>query len=123
VSMKMKPQRLAGRTRMPRKREADGEFAVSDEKSDGRGVRQDEAAKNRGHERICAALGEEFAYPELKAAVQSELRAENFVLAEDEEEEADTDAERGEGAGVAGVVREGHCWMIVKRGCGEKKKI
>jgi hypothetical protein len=55
--------------------------------------------------------------------VQRELRAEDFVFAKIEEEEADADAERGEGAGVAGVMGERHRWMIVKPGCGEKKKI
>ncbi len=104
-------------------REPDGEFAVRDKEGDGRGVRQDEAAKNRRHERIRAAFGKEFADPELKAAVKRELRAEDFVFAKIEEEEADADAKRGERAGVAVVMGERHRWMIVKPGCGEKKKI
>jgi len=104
-------------------READGEFAVRDEEGDGGGVRQDETAKNRGHEGVGAAFGEEFADPELKAAVKRELRAEDFVFAKIEEEEADADAERGERAGVAVVMGERHRWMIVKPGRGEKKKI
>jgi hypothetical protein len=104
-------------------RDPDGEFAVSDEEGDGRGVRQDETAKNRRHEGIRAAFGEEFADPELKAAVKRELRAENFVFAKIEEEEADADAKRGERAGVAVVGGERHRWMIVKPGRGEKKKI
>jgi len=44
--------------------------------------------------------------------VQGELRAEDFVLAEDEEEDAYADAEHGEGAGV-GIVHGG---MIVRAG-------
>ena len=103
-------------------REPDGEFAISDEESDGRGVRQNETAKNRRHEGIRAAFGEEFADPELKPAVKRELRAENFVFAKIEEEEADGDAERGKRAGVAVVMGERHRWMIVKPGCREKKR-
>jgi len=104
-------------------RDPDSEFGVSDEEGDGRGVRQDEPAKNRRHERVGAAFGEEFADPELKAAVKRELRAENFVFAKIEEEEADADAKRGERTGVAGILGERHRWMIVKPGYGEKKKI
>jgi hypothetical protein len=103
-------------------REPDGEFAVSDKESDGRGVRQDETAKYRRHERVSAAFGEEFADPELKAAVKRELGAENFVFAKIEEEEADGNAERGERAGVAVVMGERHRLMIVKPVCGEKKR-
>jgi hypothetical protein len=43
----------------------------------------------------------------LKAAVKRELRAEDFVFAKIEEEEADADAERGERAGVAGFGGDG----------------
>jgi len=50
------------------------------------------------------------------------LRAEDFVLAEDEEEEADADANYGECAGVLGVRGERHRWMIVKANPEEKKK-
>src|SRR5713226_3626622 len=84
------------------KRETNSEFAIGHEKSDGRGVRQNKAAKYRRHEGIRAAFGEEFADPELKPAVQRKLRAEDFVFAKIEEEEADADAERGKRAGVAG---------------------
>lgn len=104
-------------------READGELAVSDEEGDGRGVRQDEAAKYRRHERVGAAFREEFADPELKPTVKRELRAKDFVFAKIEEEEADGDAKRGKRAGVAVVMGERHRWMIVKPGRGEKKKI
>jgi len=104
-------------------RETDGEFAIGHEESDGRGVRQNKAAKYRRHEGIRAAFGEEFADPELEPAVKRELRAEDFVFTKIEKEEAYGYAERGEGAGVASVMGERHCWMIVKRGCGEKKKI
>src|SRR5260370_16458267 len=103
-------------------REPDGEFAVSDEEGDGRGVRQNETAKNRRHEGIRAAFGEEFADPELKAAVKGELRAKDFVFAKIEEEEADADPERGDRPEVAVVMGERPRWMIVKPGCGEKKR-
>ena len=102
--------------------ESDGEFAVGDEEGDGRGVGENKIAEGGDHEGIGAAFGEKFVDPELKAAVQGELRVEDFVLGEDEEEEADADAEKREGAGVAGVGGEGHGGMIVKARCGEKKK-
>jgi len=54
-------------------------------------VWEDEAAENRRHERVGAAF-EEAVDPELKAAVKSELGSEDFVLAENEEEDADADA-------------------------------
>jgi hypothetical protein len=40
-----------------------------------------------------------------------------------EEENSDADAERGESAGVGVVMGGTHDRMIVKPGCGEKKKI
>lgn len=76
-----------------------GEFRVSHQESDRRGVRKHESAKHRGHERVGAAL-EESVDPILEAAVKSELRAENFVLAENQEEYSDGDAQHGERAGV-----------------------
>ena len=82
--------------------DTDGEFAVSDEEGDGSGVRENEAAEGGDHEGIGAAI-EKAVDPILKAAVKSELGAEDFVLAEDEEEDADGDAQEGEGAGVLGV--------------------
>ena len=82
------------------KSDADGQLAVGHEEGDGRGVRQDESAENGSHERVGAALFEEAIDPELKAAMKSELSAENFVLAEDEEEDADADAKNGNGTGV-----------------------
>lgn len=80
--------------------EADGELTISDEKGDWRSVRQNKAAKNRRHERIRAAF-EKSIDPILKAAVESELRAEDFVFAEDQEKKADADAQEGESLGVA----------------------
>src|SRR5882762_9122145 len=67
------------------------------------GVGWDEVAEGGDHEGVGAAFGEEFVDPELKAAVQGEFCAEDFVLGEDEEEEAHADAEDGEGARVLGV--------------------
>jgi hypothetical protein len=55
-------------------------------------VGKNETPEDRGHEGIGAALFEEAVDPELEAAVKRELRAEDFVLAEDEEKEADADA-------------------------------
>src|SRR5260370_322212 len=99
-----------------------GECEIGDEKGEGRGVCKTETGKNGGNEGIRAALGEDFADPEWKPAVKRELRAEDFVFAKIEEEEADGDAERGERAGVAVVMRDRHRWMIVKPGCREKKR-
>lgn len=82
-------------------RDADGQLTISDEKGDRRRVSQDEAAKRGDHEGISAAF-EEAVDPVLEAAVKRELRAEDFVLAENEEENADGDAEEGEGAAVGG---------------------
>jgi hypothetical protein len=39
------------------KGESDGEFAVSDQEGDGRGVGENEIAEGRDHERIDAAFG------------------------------------------------------------------
>ena len=64
-------------------------------------MRQDESAKNGGHEWICSAF-EEFVDPELKTAVQCELRTENFVLRENQEQHADGDAQKRDGLGVGG---------------------
>src|SRR5690242_2876834 len=97
-----------------RKSDADGQLAVGHKEGDGRGVRQDESAENRSHERVGAALFEEAVNPELKAAVKSELSGEDFVLAEDEEEEADADPKNSHGTGVqvvwgVGIEHEG--WL------------
>jgi len=67
-------------------------------------VGEDETPEDRGHEGIGAALFEEAVDPELEAAVKRELRAEDFVLAEDEEKEADADAQNGERAGIVVLV-------------------
>ena len=73
-------------------RKPDREFAVGDQERDRRRMRKDEVAQYRRHQRIGAALREKFVNPELKAAMQGKLCAEDFVLAEDEEEDANTDA-------------------------------
>jgi len=85
-------------------------------------VGEDEIAEDGGHEGVGSAFGEEFVDPELKAAVESELGGKNFVLGEDQKEEADADAEDGQGAGVLGIGGR-HGWMIVKTRCGEKEKV
>lgn len=92
-----------------RQGEADGKLAIGDQERDGGGVREDEPFQDGDHERVGAALGEEFVDPELKAAVQSELRAENLVLAEDQKKYADGDAKEDQGSGV-GVAGDRGCW-------------
>src|SRR5215470_4138654 len=64
-----------------------------------------EAFRRRSQEKtsesgICAVL-QETVDPELKAAMQCELRAEDPVLPEDQRENADTDAQESQRAGVA----------------------
>jgi hypothetical protein len=66
-------------------------------------VGEHEIAKDGGHERVGAAFIQEFVDPKLKAAVQREFGAEDFVLGEDQEEGADTDAEEGQGAEVGAL--------------------
>lgn len=80
-------------------RNADGKFAVSHKKSNGRGVRKHESAKHRHHEWIGSAL-EESVDPILKAAVKGELRTENLVLAKNQEENADANAQPCERTGI-----------------------
>ena len=81
--------------------DADGELTIGYEESDWSGVRQNEAAENRGHEGIGTAIVKEAVDPELKAAVEGELGAEDFIFAEDEEDKSDADAEEGESLRVA----------------------
>ena len=75
--------------------EADGEFAVGHQERDRRRTVQYKSAENRFHERIGAAFAEEFIDPELKAAVQRELRSEDFVLRKDKEKKSDADTQGG----------------------------
>ena len=76
-------------------RQSDRQFTVSDKKGERRRVWQDEVLQNRLHEGIRAVF-EKAVDPELKAAVQGELRAEDFVLGENEKERADCDAQYGQ---------------------------
>jgi hypothetical protein len=69
-------------------------------------VRKNETAENWHHERVSAAL-KEAVDPKLKAAMESELRPEDFVFAENQEENADGNAEEREGLGVASKRRLG----------------
>jgi hypothetical protein len=62
-------------------------------------VRQYEPAKYRNHERIGTAI-EEPVDPELKTTVQRELRAEDFVLAENQKKNSNGGAQEGEGPGI-----------------------
>ena len=75
-------------------RETDREFAVGDEERHDGGMRQDETSKDGHHEGIGAAFLNELVDPGFETAVKRELGAEDFVLAEDEEEDADADAEK-----------------------------
>jgi len=78
----------------------DCQFAVGHEEGDAGGVREDKASENGRHEGVSATL-EEFVDPELKAAVKSEGRTEDFVLAENQEKNAHTDAKQGESMTIA----------------------
>ena len=80
--------------------ETDRKLAVSNEERDWNGMRQDEVFEYRHHERIGAAFLDEFVDPEFESAVEGELGAEDFVLAENQEEDADGDAEESETASV-----------------------
>ena len=64
---------------------ANCKFAVSDEKGDGRAVRDDEIAKHRNHEGV-GAIGEETVDPKLETAAERERSAEDFVFAENQEQ-------------------------------------
>jgi len=68
-------------------------------------VREDEATEDGCHEGIGAALFEEAVDPKLEAAVKGKLCTEDFILAEDEEEDADADAQNGQRAGIDVIVR------------------
>ncbi len=81
-------------------RESDCQFAIGYQEGDARGAREDKTAENGRHEGISPSL-EELVDPELKAAVKSKRRAENFVLAEDQEKNSDADAKEGERITVA----------------------
>ncbi len=79
------------RERSEEKRDADGEFSVGDEEGDGGCVRENDSLQDRQHERVGAVL-DEAVDPVLEASVQGELRAEDFVLSEDQEEASDGNA-------------------------------
>ena len=81
-------------------REPDCQFAVGHEEGDTCGVREDKATENGRHERVSPTL-EEFVDPELEAAMKGEGRAKDFVLAEDQEKDANADAEQGESITIA----------------------
>jgi hypothetical protein len=63
-------------------------------------VGEHKTTENGGHEGVSSAF-EKFVDPELEAAMKGEARAENFVLAEDQEKYADADAQQGECVGIA----------------------
>src|SRR5215510_278128 len=80
-------------------RNSNGEFPVSYKKSNRGSVCKHESTKHRRHERVNTAF-EKLVNPELETAVKGELRAEHLVLAEDQKEDADTDAKDCERARV-----------------------
>src|SRR5579864_3966212 len=100
----------AGRTHQDteNERDADGEFAVGHQKRDRRGVREHEPAKHRHHEGVSSAI-EKPVDPILKAAVKRELRAENFVFAKDQEENAGANTQHRKSAGID--VSRGRLWL------------
>ena len=80
-------------------RDADGEFAIGHEKRDPGCVCEHEPAKHRHHKGVCSAI-EKSVDPVLETAVKRELRAENFVLAKDKEENANANAQHRECARI-----------------------
>src|SRR5579864_9573028 len=66
-------------------RDAYQQFTISYQKRDRRGMRQYESLEQTGHERVSAML-DEAVDPHLESAVQSELRAKNLVLPENQKE-------------------------------------
>ena len=78
---------------------SDGKFRISHQKSDRRGMREHEAAKHRGHERVGTTV-KKSVNPILETAVKCELRAKYFVLAENQEENTDANAQNRESAGI-----------------------
>ena len=67
-------------------------------------MRQDKVAQHWLHERVSAVL-EKTVDPELEAPMQSELRPEHFVFAEDEEKDTDADSKHCQGAAVR-IIRD-----------------
>jgi len=62
-------------------------------------MRKNQAAQHRNHERVGSVL-EKLVDPELKSAVQRELRAKHFVLREDQEKNSHRDAQEGQRSGI-----------------------
>src|SRR4029077_2535086 len=91
--------------------QTDRQLAIGDEESERGRVRQDKTPEHRNHEGIGAVRKESGDVPS-KPAAQGELSAENFVLSEDQEEDAHGDAKEGERACVA----VSHCGLsLVER--------
>ena len=84
------------------KRETDCQLATSYEDRKKLRVRQHEVSQDRCHERI-RPVSEETVDPELKTAVQRELRAEDFVLGKNQEQDSDCDAQKGQSSCVSGL--------------------
>ena len=73
-------------------RQADQELSVGDHEGDGVRMGEDHIFDYRNHEGESTAAVQHGVYVLFKAAVKSERGADDFVLAEDEKEEADSDA-------------------------------
>jgi len=82
-----------------RQGDSDGEFSVGGKESDRASVGKYEISQNRGHERVGAVL-EEAVDPSFESAMQGELRAEDFVLGENQKQDSDADAQKGEGTSI-----------------------
>src|SRR5271156_5899580 len=71
--------------------QTDGELAVSHKERDGGAMGQNEIAEHRDYERV-RAFAKKPVDPKLEAAAQSELCAENFVLAKNEKQDSQRDS-------------------------------
>src|SRR5258708_38494183 len=69
------------------KSDADAQFTVRHQKSDHAAIGQNEISEYSKHERVGAVLDEPVD-PKLKSATESELRAEHFLLAQQQKERA-----------------------------------
>src|SRR6266404_5079152 len=117
----IKKSEKAGRTNPypDQERHTDCQLAVSHQECDCRSVRKNKSAKHRNHEWISAVF-QEFVDPELKSAVQRELRAKNLVLAENQKQNSHANSQKCQGLGIS--QRFGICgWH--RRSFGEKNRL
>src|SRR5260370_1743800 len=85
----------------------DGQLAVRNQKCDWRRMGQHKSAEHRNHKRVSAVF-QKFVDPELKTAVQSELRSENLVLRKDQEKNSYRNTQESQRFCVCGLrIRNG----------------